>query len=75
MQKRRKVNCPSNSSFTRKVLPTRCLPIIFSNALKLALSMLKIPLRATLLPIRLALSGIFCIFAAKISYWFNLFII
>ena len=33
----------------------------------LALSMLKLPLRATFLPIRLALSGIFCLFAAKTS--------
>lgn len=36
-------------------------------ALKVALSMLKLPLRATFLPIRLALSGLFYIFAAKYS--------
>lgn len=41
----------------------------------LAVSMLKLPLRATFLPIRLALSGIFCIFAAKTSRLFNPFTI
>ena len=41
----------------------------------MAASMLKKPLRATFLPIRLALSGIFCIFAAKTSRLFNPFII
>ena len=41
----------------------------------LALSMLKLPLRATFLPIHLALSGIFCIFAAKTSRLFNPFTI
>lgn len=44
-------------------------------ALKVALNMLKLPLRATFLPIRLALSGIFCIFAAKTSRLFNPFTI
>lgn len=38
---------------------------IIDNTIILALSILKIPLRANLLPTRLALSGIFCIFAAK----------
>ena len=41
----------------------------------LALSMLKLLLRATFLPISLALSGIFCIFAAKTSRLFNPFTI
>ena len=40
---------------------------IIENTIILALSILKIPLRANLLPTRLALSGIFCIFAAKYS--------
>ena len=43
--------------------------------LDLALSMLKLSFRATFLPIRLALSGIFCIFAAKTSRLFNPFTI
>ena len=38
---------------------------IIDNTNILALSISKIPLRANLLPTRLALSGIFCIFAAK----------
>ena len=38
---------------------------IIDNAIILALSVSKIPLRANLLSVRLALSGIFCNFAAK----------
>ncbi len=38
---------------------------IIDNTIILALSISKIPLRANLLPTCLALSGIFCIFAAK----------
>ena len=41
----------------------------------LALNILKLPLRATFLPVHLALSGIFCIFAAKTSRLFNPFTI
>lgn len=41
----------------------------------LAASMLKKPLKATFSPIHLALSGIFCIFAAKTSRLFNPFTI
>ena len=53
----KKLDCTSQIPFS--VMPC---PIC---ALKVALNMLKLPLRATFLPIRLALSDIFCIFAAK----------
>ena len=55
----KKPDCTSQIPFS--VIPC---PIC---ALKVALNMLKLPLRATFLPIRLALSGIFYIFAAKYS--------
>lgn len=55
----KKPDCASQIPFS--VIPC---PIC---ALKVALNMLKLPLRATSLPIRLALSGIFYIFAAKYS--------
>lgn len=55
----KKPDCTSQIPFS--VMPC---PIC---ALKVALNMLKLPLRATSLPIRLALSGIFYIFAAKYS--------
>lgn len=63
----KKPDCTSQIPFS--VIPC---PIC---ALKVALNMLKLPLRATFLPIRLALSGIFCIFAAKTSRLFNPFTI
>ena len=61
----KKPDCTSQIPFS--VMPC---PIC---ALKVALNVLKLPLRATFLPIRLALSGIFCIFAAKTSRLFNPF--
>ena len=63
----KKPDCTSQIPFS--VIPC---PIC---ALKVALNMLNLPLRATFLPIRLALSGIFCIFAAKTSRLFNPFTI
>lgn len=55
----KKPDCTSQIPFS--VIPC---PIC---ALKVALNMLKLPLRATLPPIRLAPSGLFYIFAAKYS--------
>ena len=55
----KKPDCTSQIPFS--VMPC---PIC---ALKVALSMLKLPLRATFLPVHLALSGLFYIFAAKTS--------
>ena len=62
MQKYRSIKKPECTS----QIPFSVMPCPIC-ALKVALNMLKLPLRATFLPIRLALSDIFCIFAAKTS--------